>query len=151
MSTKTPKQTTKKRKQPKVASVVPVRSGVHQDHGNRILSLDAQFKEMRLQQIESQVVEYIAYFHKHGHFKKVHPITGEVLRDTNGMPLSIPIPSLMRELQQLKETMIFSESLDSLVGQLKDVIEVKSKPDKKSISHYNLPSVTTFNSLFKKF
>lgn len=151
MSTKTPKQTTKKRKQPKATSVVPVRSGVHQEQGSRILSLESQFKEMRLQQLESHVVEYIAYFHKHGHFQKVHPITGEVLRDTNGFPLQIPIPSLMRELQQLKETMIFSESLDALVGELQDVIEVKSKPIKKSSSHYNLPTITTFNSLFKKF
>jgi len=127
----------------------PNKNQVHKTQGDRVLSLESQFKEMRLAQLERQVNEYIAYFHKHGHFLKIHPVTGEVLNDTNGLPIQIKIPSLIQEIQQLKETINFSAGLDTLVNELVDITNQQSK--KKVDNNNKLPSVTSFNELFKKF
>lgn len=126
----------------------------HSSQGNRLLSLESQFKEMRIKQIEGQVQEYLAYFHKHNHFLKVHPLTGEVLKDTNGLPIMINIPSLLKEIIQLKETITFSEGLDKLVDELVGVFPPaidKEKVKSNVGSDYTLPTVTSFDGLFKKF
>lgn len=139
---------------PKVSSQKNLKRDTHKDQGDRLLSLESQFKEMRIKQIEGQVQEYLAYFHKHNHFLKVHPITGEVLKDTNGLPIMINIPSLLKEILQLKETITFSEGLDKLVEELEGVFPPvidKAKVKSNVGSDYTLPTVTSFDGLFKKF
>lgn len=133
----------------KEKAVQTTKKDTHKNQGNRMLSIEAQFKEMRIKQLESLIEEYIAYFHKHGHFKKVHPISGEVLRDTNGLPIQISVPNVLREINQLKETMIFSEGLDKLVENLETCIEETIA--RKQPATFNIPTINTFNHLFKKF
>lgn len=89
----------------------------------------------------------MAYYSTHGHFYKVHPITSEVLKDTNGIPIQIKIPNVSNEISQLKESVSLSEGLKQLLGQIDDII---NKPKDVENLNSDVIDVTEYNDLFSK-
>lgn len=115
----------------------------------KLMDMETQFKKMRLIQLERSMADYLAYYSKFGHFYKVHPITGEILNDTNGIPIQIKIPNVGMEIMQLKEAVSMSEGMKMLLGQIDNVI--KGKPKNNPINHDdNIVDMDNFDNLFQK-
>lgn len=113
----------------------------------KLMDLETKFKKIRIIQLEKTLEDYMAYYSRHGHFYKVHPITLEVLKDTNGIPIQIKIPNVAHEISQLKESVSLSEGLKMLLGQIDDII---NKPKDVEKLDPNVIDVTNFNGLFQK-
>jgi len=111
----------------------------------KLMQLENKFKKMRIIQIEKMLEDYMAYYSKHGHFYKVHPITSEILKDTNGIPLQIKLPNVSHEIMQLKEGVSLSEGLKQMLGQIDALI---NKP--KDVQTIDDPNVldASFTDLF---
>jgi hypothetical protein len=114
---------------------------------DKLMNLETQFKRMRIIQLEKILEDYMAYYSSHGHFYKVHPITGEVLKDTNGIPIQLRIPNVSGEIKDLKESVSLSEGLKHLLGQIDDII---NKPKDVESLDPDVIDVTNYNSLFDK-
>lgn len=113
----------------------------------KLMNLENQFKKIRIIQLEKTLEDYMAYYSRHGHFYKVHPVTLEVLKDTNGIPIQIKIPNVAHEISQLKESVSLSEGLKQLLGQIDDII---NRPKDVEQLDPNIIDVTNFNELFQK-
>lgn len=113
----------------------------------KLMNLENQFKKIRIIQIEKQLQDYMAYYSKYGHFYKVHPINGEILRDTNNIPIQIKLPNLSHEITQLKESFSLSEGLKQMLGHIDDIIN--QPKDVENLSP-DIIDITDFNGLFKK-
>lgn len=114
----------------------------------KLISLENQFKRIRIIQLEKTLADYMAYYSKYGHFYKVHPITLEVLKDTNGIPIQIKIPNVGPEITQLKESFSLSEGLKQLLSNIDDII---NKPkDLENLSPDIIDVTNDFNNLFRK-
>lgn len=113
----------------------------------KLMNLETQFKRIRIIQLEKTLEDYMAYYSKHGHFYKVHPITLDILKDTNGIPIQIKIPNVAHEITQLKESFSLSEGLKQLLGQIDDII---NKPKDVENIDPNVIDMGNFNGLFKK-
>lgn len=111
----------------------------------KLMQIENQFKKMRIIQIEKMLEDYSAYYSKHGHFYKVHPITSEILKDTNGIPLQIKLPNVSFEIGQLKESVSLSEGLKQMLGHIEDII---NKPkDAQTVDDPNILDAS-FKNLF---
>lgn len=93
------------------------------NQAQRLLEIEAKFKQLRVVQLESQLEDYLAYYARHGSLHKFHPITGEVLLDTDEIPLQLRIPSIIRELEQLKGSLTLSEGMKQLLVSIDEVID----------------------------
>lgn len=113
----------------------------------KLMDIETNFKKMRILQLEKTLGDYMAYYSLHGHFYKVHPITKDILKDTNGIPIQIKIPNVAHEITQLKESVSLSEGLKQLLGQIDDII---NKPKDVENLDPNVIDVSNFNDLFKK-
>lgn len=113
----------------------------------KLMTLDNQFKKIRIIQMEKMLADYMAYYSRYGHFNKVHPITGEVLKDTNGIPIQIKLPNVAHEITALKESFSLSEGLKQMLGQIDDII---NKPKDVEQLDPNVIDMNNFNGLFKK-
>ena len=113
----------------------------------KLMNLENQFKRIRIIQIEKMLEDYMAYYARHGHFYKVHPMTNEILKDTNGIPLQIKIPNVTHEITQLKESFSLSEGLKQMLGQIDDII---NKPKDVENLDPNVIDMTGFDGMFKK-
>lgn len=113
----------------------------------KLMDLESNFKRMRIMQLEKTLEDYMAYYSRHGHFYKVHPVTLDILKDTNGIPMQLPIPNVTRELMALKETVNLSEGLKMLLGQIDAII---NKPkDVQNLSSDVIDVTNGFDALFK--
>lgn len=113
----------------------------------KLMNLESQFKRIRIIQLEKTLEDYMAYYSKHGHFYKVHPITFDILKDTNNIPIQIKIPNVGQEIMQLKESVSLSEGLKQLLGQIDDII---NRPKDVEKLDPNVIDVTNFNNLFQR-
>lgn len=113
----------------------------------KLMTLENQFKKIRIIQIEKMLEDYMAYYSRHGHFYKVHPVTLEVLKDTNGIPIQIKIPNITHEITQLKESLSLSEGLKQMLGQIDDII---NRPKDVENLDPNIIDVTSYDALFSK-
>jgi hypothetical protein len=113
----------------------------------KLMNLETQFKRIRILQLEKILEDYMAYYSKYGHFYKVHPITSEILKDTNGISIQIKIPNVAHEITQLKESVSLSEGLKQLLGHIDDII---NRPKDIETIDPNVIDVTNFNNLFQK-
>jgi hypothetical protein len=113
----------------------------------KLMNLENQFKRIRIIQLEKTLEDYMAYYSKYGHFYKVHPITGEILKDTNNIPIQIKIPNVSSEIAQLKESVSLSEGLKQMLNHIDQIINTP-----KDVENLNsdIIDVTEFNGLFKK-
>lgn len=92
------------------------------NQAEKLMDLELKFKKLRIKQLETQLEDYLAYYSRHGDFKKRHPVSGEVLTNTNGMPMYINVPNVTREISQLKEAVTMSEGMKTLLTQLDDIL-----------------------------
>lgn len=113
----------------------------------KLMTLDNQFKKMRLLQIEKMLEDFMAYYSKHSHFYKVHPNTLEILKDTNGMPIQIKLPNVSSEIASLKEAVSLSEGLKQMLGHIDSIINT---PKDTENAGTDVIDVTQYNELFKK-
>lgn len=113
----------------------------------QVLSVESKFKKMRLMQLEKMLEDYAAYFERHGDFYKRHPITGEILKDSYGIPMQLSIPNVSKEVLQLKETFTLSEGLKGILNQIDEII---NKPKDVEQLDPNTIDMETFDGFFKK-
>lgn len=95
----------------------------------RMMNLELDFKKLRLIQLEDKLKEFAAYYARHGDFFKRHPVSGAVLRDTDGLAMQLSVPSVTKEIMQIKESLTLSEGLKKLIGHIDDIINGKPKQD----------------------
>lgn len=114
----------------------------------KLMDIESSFKSMRIIQLETVLQDYVAYHAKHGHFYKLHPLTGEVLKDMDGIPMRLKLPNISGEIKDLKESLSLSEGLKTLLGQIDDLINKPSR-DVENI-HDDDVIEGTFTDLFKQ-
>lgn len=93
----------------------------------RLLDVELNFKKLRITQLERQLEDFLAYYGRHGDFYKRHSVTGEILRDLDGIPLQVRIPNVAKEIAQLKESVTMSEGLKKLMSELDTIINKKPR------------------------
>jgi hypothetical protein len=103
---------------------------VQLSQAEKLMDIESQFKRMRILQLESILEDHAAYFQRHGHFYRTHPVTGEILLDHDKMPVPIKLPNVTKELNDLKESVTMSEGLKHILSQIDDVIN-KPKPQER--------------------
>lgn len=113
----------------------------------KLMNIESQFKRIRIMQLEKSLEDYMAYYSKYGHFYKIHPVTREVLKDTNGIPIQIKIPNVGHEITQLKESVSLSEGLKNLLGQIDDII---NKPKDIEDLDPNTIDMSSMDGLFSR-
>lgn len=113
----------------------------------RLLDVELNFKKLRILQLEKQLEDYLAYYARHGDFYKRHPLTGEILKDTDGIPMQVFVPNVSREISQLKESVTLSEGLKKLMTELDDIINGKPKGE---AADDGVIDMTEVDGLFKK-
>ncbi len=102
------------------------------NQAQKLLDLDNCFSTLRLIQLQSQLEDVAAYFAKHGDLLKRHPITGDVLLNTDGISMQIPLPNVKKEMEALKEKINLSQGLQNI---LKDVDRyIKDEDTRNSLS-----------------
>lgn len=112
-----------------------------------LLDLELNFKKLRLIQLQKMLEDFLAYYARHGDFYKRHPNSGDVLKDTDGIPMQVYLPSVAKEIHALKETVTLSEGLNNLLSQLDDVIN--GKPKGESVDP-NVIDMDDIDGLFRK-
>lgn len=113
-----------------------------------LLDLELNFKKMRLIQLQKMLEDFMAYYARHGDFYKRHPSTGEVLRDTDGIPMQVYLPSVAKEIHSLKETVALSEGLNNLLSRIDDIIN--GKPKGEQAGDDNVIDMAEFDGLFSR-
>ena len=114
----------------------------------KLLDLELDFKKMRLIQLENQLRDFMAYYGRHGDFYKRHPSSGEILHDTDGIPMQVYIPSVAKEIHALKESVTVSEGITKLLSQIDDIINGKKK--QAEVSDAGTIDMDEVDGLFKK-
>jgi hypothetical protein len=112
----------------------------------KLMKLETEFKRIRISQLEKQLEDYIKYYETHGHFYKVHPVTSEILNDTNGIPIQIKIPNVSREIEELKQSVSLSEGLKNILAHINEII---NPPKKESNIENSIIDITNYNNLFE--
>lgn len=92
------------------------------NQAQKLLDIELNFKKLRITQLEKQLEDFLAYYGRHGDFYKRHPVSGEVLKDTDGIPMQIHVPNVSREIAQLKESVTMSDGLKKLMTELDEII-----------------------------
>jgi len=94
---------------------------------NKLMDLENNFKRMRIIQLEKALENYLAYYSRHGDFLSRHPVTGDILKDLDGIPMQIRIPNISKELIQLKESVTISEGMRSMLHRLDEIINTRKE------------------------
>lgn len=94
---------------------------------NKLMDLENNFKRMRILQLETILEDHLAYYSRHGHFYKIHPTTGDILKNTDGIPMQIILPNVSKELSQLKESVTLSEGVRNLLHRLDEIINTRNE------------------------
>jgi len=116
------------------------------NQAQKLMDLESKFKRMRIIQLEKILEDHLAYHARHGHFYKLHPVTQEILRDTNGLPLQLKLPNITKEITDLKETVTLSEGLKQLLAKLDDII---NKPKDAERIDPNTIDMAQFGNIFE--
>ena len=110
---------------------------------HKLLDLENNFKKMRIIQLEKVLEDHLAYYARHGDFYKRHPTSGEILLNSDGIPMQISLPNVAKELSQLKESVTVSEGVRGLLHRLDEIIntgrpaESAEDPDTFDITEYD--------------
>lgn len=112
----------------------------------KLMDLETKFKKLRLVQLEKTLEDYLAYYSKYNHFYKIHPITGEILKDTNGIPMQVKLPNVAKEIEELKQSVTMSEGLNQILGQIDQILH---KPKDVEMIKGDIIDVSAFNTLFE--
>ncbi len=99
---------------------------LHQAH--KLMDIESNFKKLRIIQLEKVLEDFIAYYSRHGDFYKRHPVSGVILKNSDGIPMQLPLPNVSKELSQLKDSVTMSEGVRPLIHRLDEMIN-RSKPE----------------------
>lgn len=119
------------------------------NQAQRLLDVELNFKRLRIVQLEKQLEDFLAYYARHGDFCKRHPVSGEILRDTDGIPMQIHVPNVAREIAQLKESVTLSDGLKQLLTELDEIINGKPKGEAVG-DDANIVEMEELDGLFRK-
>lgn len=109
---------------------------------NKLMDLDNNFKRMRILQLEHELENLAAYYNKHGDFYKRHPVSGDILKNSDGIPMQIKLPNVARELNQLKESVTMSEGVRSLLHRLDEIINTgKAQPSAEDPDTFDINAI----------
>lgn len=111
----------------------------------KLMDMEANFKKLRIIQLEKELEDYVAYYQRHGDFYKRHPVSNEILRNTNGIPMQIRIPNAYNEIKQLKESVTVSEGLKELLTRLDDIL---NNAPEEELFDSDVIDVSAYDSLF---
>lgn len=114
---------------------------------NKLLDLENSFKKMRIIQLQEVLENHLAYYARHGDFYKRHPVHGEILKNSDGIPMQIQLPNVSRELSQLKESVTVSEGVRQLLHRLDEIINT-GRPAEPAEDPDTF-EITDFNEMFK--
>jgi hypothetical protein len=114
----------------------------------KLLGMETDFKKMRILQLEKQLQDYAAYYARHGHFYKIHPLTKEILYDVDGIPMYIRLPNVTKEITQLKESVVLSEGLKNVLEHLDAILNTGKKKD--SAIEAEFEDLSNYDGLFSK-
>ena len=117
------------------------------NQAQKLLDVELNFPRLRIIQLEKQLEDFLAYYSRHGDFYKRHPVSGEILKDTDGISMQIHVPNVSREIAQLKESVTMSDGLTKLMRELDDIIN-GGRPA-ESVGD-NVIEMDEFDGLFKK-
>ena len=102
---------------------------------------------MRIIQLEKVLEDHLAYYSRHGDFYKRHPVSGEILKNSDGIPMQIQLPNVSKELFQLKEAVTLSEGVRTLLHRLDEIIN--SGRPAETAEDPNTFNVTEYEEMFK--
>lgn len=115
---------------------------------NKLMDLETDFKKMRIVQLEKELENLHAYFSRHGDFYKRHPSTGDILKNSDGIPMQIKLPNVSREIAQLKESVTMSEGVRQMLHRLDEIInKPKDAPRAEDPDTFD---ITAIDALFNK-
>ncbi len=114
---------------------------------DKLMQLELDYKRLRIIQLEKMLEQYVAYYQRHGHFNKIHPSTGDILKDTNGLPIQLNIPNVTKEIMALKESISLSDGLKHLLGQIDSII---NKPKDAERLNPDVIDMDSIGSLFQQ-
>lgn len=113
----------------------------------KLLDIENNFKKMRIIQLEKVLEDHLAYYARHGDFYKRHPVHGEILKNSDGIPMQVQLPNVSRELNQLKESVTISEGVRGLLHRLDEIMNT-GKPEEPAEDPDTF-EVTDFNKMFE--
>mgnify|MGYP003641030770 CR=1 FL=1 len=89
---------------------------------HKLMDIENDFKKLRIIQLENELENYLAYFARWQDFYKRHPVTGDILKNSDNIPMQIKLPNVAKELSQLKESVTMSEGVRQLLHRLDEII-----------------------------
>ncbi len=113
----------------------------------KLLDIELNFKKLRITQLEKQLEDFLAYYARHGDFYKRHPVSGEILKDTDGIPMQVLVPNVSREIAQLKESVTLSDGIKKLMSEIDAIIN--GKPKLEAVGD-NIIDMDEVDGLFRK-
>lgn len=122
---------------------------VQLNQSQKLMGLENNFKKLRIIQLEKQLEDYLAYFSRHGDFYKRHPTTGDILKNTDGIPMQVKLPNVSRELLQLKESVTMSEGVRMLLNRLDEIINTKKPSESVLPSDNDVINVDDYKHLLE--
>lgn len=111
----------------------------------KLMDLESNFKKLRVAQLEKMLEDYAAYYARHGDFYKRHPVSGEILTDTNGIPMQISIPNITREINNIKDAITLSEGTKKILDKIDDII---NPPENDSEDNDDVIDMDDIDDLF---
>lgn len=133
---------------------VYIQSGIHKiqntqlQQAQKLLDLDNNLKSLKLCQLEKMMENYAAYYARHGHLFKIHPVSGEILTNDENIPIPIKIPDVAKEIRALKESVTVSEGMKQLLDKLELIVNVGTPIDEGESP--DIIDITNFNGLFER-
>jgi hypothetical protein len=116
----------------------------------RLLDVELNFKKLRIVQLEKQLEDFLAYYARHGDFYKRHPVSGDILKDNDGISMQVHVPNVSAEIHQLKESVTLSEGLKKLLSTLDDIINGTPKGEAVGDAEGEVIDMAQIDGLFKK-
>ena len=123
------------------------------DQAKKLLNLELEFKKLRIAQLENQLQDFVDYYDVHGDFYKRHPISNEIIKDNDGIPLQLRIPNIGKELNTLKESVTLSEGMKTLLARIDDIINSPQRNgelEAPNTSNDDVIDMDKYDDLFKK-
>ena len=113
----------------------------------KLMDLANNFKKLRIKQLHKILEDYVAYYSRHGDFIKRHPVSGEILKNQDGIPMQLRLPNISNELKDLKESVTMSEGVRQLMHRLDEIINTPKPAE--SAEDPDTINITDYQELFK--
>lgn len=115
-----------------------------------LLDFESSFNTLKIKQLEKQLEHYAAYYARFEHLFKVHPTTGEILKDTDGMPIPLRIPDVSKQIRDIKESVNMSEGIKKVIDRLEMITSAGEYADESEGEKPDIIDIDKFDQIFKK-